>query len=597
MPPRKTVQPHYSHNSSESDSDYVPEEEDYSESSSNSSMADTENSSSSSMENTENSESDGETINTESDRSEELDEDEAADCESLGDFIVPDEAEEGEEEEGEESESSESESDAPRPIRRFGRAYRVGTISLPCKRLSRILRSMQKKKYADSDDDEEDDPDEYDPDADSETNDTETKNNKHKRQKRIPHYTREEVAYFYKMSPEDQSAMQMQEELIGALAGEAANMPLRFRLLTSPADMDTKRLLLSKLESLNNMSGQEGDYHKMSSWLQAAARLPIGRYKPLPVQRDAGIPAIRDFLENTRTALDTAVYGHRESKEQILRILAQWVSNPNSRGHVIGIQGVQGVGKSSLVKEGIAKALNLPFAYIALGGASDGAFMEGHSITYEGATPGKIAEVVTKANYMNPVIFFDELDKVSDTSKGEEVANILVHLTDAAQNEHFNDKFFTEIDLNLSKALMVFAYNDESKINPILLDRMTIIRVSGYNATDKQVIARKHLLPSILEQHGLQSDALIFTDDILKTIMERVPEEKGVRNLRRGLESIVSWFNMLQYLPDPEFPQEPTDTAMPCTPYEITEAFVRKYLKKQVAAGGMQEHVAQSMYL
>ena len=414
-----------------------------------------------------------------------------------------------------------------------------------------------------------------------------------KRQKRIPHYTREENAYFHKMSLEDQASLKQVEDAL-ALGDphQTANMPLRFRLLKSDADAVSKRLLLMKLDSLNNMSGQEGDYHKMSSWLQGAARLPIGHYNPLPVQRDSGIPAIREFLEQTRTALDTAVYGHRECKEQILRILAKWVSNPNSRGHVIGIQGVQGVGKSSLVKEGIAKALNLPFAYIALGGAADGAFLEGHSITYEGATPGKIAEVVTKTGCMNPVIFFDELDKVSETTKGEEVANILVHLTDAAQNEHFNDKFFTEIDLNLSKALMVFAFNDESKINPILLDRMTIIRVSGYNAADKQVIARNHLLPSIMEQHGLACDALVFTDDILKTIMERVPEEKGVRNFRRGLESIVSWFNMLQYLPDPEFGDDGI-----ATPFNITEEFVRKYLKKQDPAGGMQEHVAQSMYL
>ena len=586
MPPRKAKRPDLittDESSSDSDSEYCP-------SASYPSDTDTESESESgSMADT--SDTDGETINTESDES---DEELGDDADSLADFIVPDEVEinDGESEDGASDGDDEEEDDddktsketgevAPTvrrmPMRsaRLGHAYRIGTISLPCKRLGHMMRALQRKEFEEDEDDTDDD---FAP------------TRKRARAARIKHYTHEENAYFFKMSPEDQAIMKTLEDALGDAHKATTRMPLRFRLLKSDADIVTKRLLLTKLDSLNNMSGQEGDYHKMSNWLQSAARLPLGRYISLPVQRDAGIPAIRDFLEQTRTSIDAAVYGHRESKEQIMRILAQWISNPHSRGHCIGIQGAMGVGKSSLVKEGIAKALNLPFAYIALGGAADGAFLEGHSITYEGSTPGKIAEVVMKTECMNPVIFFDELDKVSETAKGEEVANILVHLTDAAQNEHFNDKFFTEIDLNLSKALMVFAFNDETKINPILLDRMTLIRVSGYNTSDKLAIARNHLLPSILEQHGIENDVMLFTDDILKTIMERVPDEKGVRNFRRGLESIVSWFNMLQYLPDPEFDM----TFDMIKPYDITEAFVRKYLKKQ---GGAGEQIQNSMYL
>lgn len=536
---------------------------------------------------------DGETINTESEMSEDdseiEDNDEDGDgYNSMDDFIVPDEEGNTSEEDAdgaeghadgtntdddddeddedyypdEDTEDTEDDERLPISLQALGRSYRIGPPA--CERLSHMIRAMQTNA----------------------SNKITTR-----KRKRIPHYTREENDYYHKMSPEEQTAMEVLEKTVmvkeDGQPSSNLSMPLRFRLLKSEADLLTKRLLLSKLDNINHMSGNEGDYHKMLNWLQSAMRLPLGRITKLPVQREAGVPAIRSFLETTREALDTAVYGHKDSKEQVMRILAQWISNPQSRGHCIGIQGPMGVGKSSIVKEGIAKALNLPFSYIALGGATDGAFLEGHSITYEGSTHGKIAEVLIKAGCMNPVIFFDELDKVSETAKGEEVANILVHLTDPAQNEHFNDRFFTEIDLDLSKALMVFAYNDESKINPILLDRMTIIRVNGYDNADKLTIARKHLLPSILEQHGIQEGRINFTDEIIKTIIERVPDEKGVRNLRRGLESIVSWFNMLQYLPDDEF-----DVSIQPV-YEITEAFVRKYLKKQTQTT---EH-HNSMYL
>jgi ATP-dependent Lon protease len=547
----------------DSDSDYYPESEEE------------ESDTGSAME-----ESEGETIHTTSSASTSSSGSTSGD--SMADFIVPDS--DSSEYEDEDDDEDEDEDEKPlqmravsRMVGTLGRGYRVGPIALPCERLSKMLKSLQNRRVEDVElelEKEEDDG------GDS---------RKRKRNPRIAHYTREENDYFYKLPEDEQTAMTSIEESLkinDASSLVNVNMPIRFRLLKSAADINTKRLLMAKLDTVNNMGGHEGDYHKIHSWLQSASRLPLGRFTPLPIQREAGIPAIRNFLELTRSSLDAAVYGHLDSKEQILRILAQWISNPQSRGHCIGIQGAMGTGKSSLVKEGIAKALNLPFSYLALGGAADGGFLEGHSITYEGSTHGKIAEVVMKSGCMNPVIFFDELDKVSDTSKGEEVSNILVHLTDAAQNEHFNDRFFTEIDLDLSKALMVFAFNDESRINPILLDRMTIIRVAGYNAADKQVIARKHLLPSIMDQHGLAHETITFTDAIIKTIMERVPEEKGVRNLRRGLESIISWYNMLQYLPDTDFDLSP--------PFNITDDFVKKYLKKQTH---MSDHVHQSMYM
>jgi len=329
--------------------------------------------------------------------------------------------------------------------------------------------------------------------------------------------------------------------------------PLKFKILSSDMNYVTKQIILFKIDEFNMMSPHTSEYFKCRKWLNEISRLPLGIYHKLPItlgEADSTQNCAK-FLTNVHNTLNETVYGHVEAKDQVLRVLAQWMTNPQSRGHCIGIQGPMGVGKSSLVKDGISKALNIPFAFIALGGASDGSFLDGFSVTYEGSTYGKISEVLMKAQCMNPIIFFDELDKVSHSSRGDEIIGILTHLTDSVQNEKFNDKYFGEIDLDLSKCLFVFSYNDENLINPILRDRMIQIHVKGYTPKDKLEIAKNYLLPSIMKEYLFNAEDIVFTDEIINKIIQRVPEEQGVRNLRRGIESIVSWLNMYRYIPLP----------------------------------------------
>jgi ATP-dependent Lon protease len=273
-----------------------------------------------------------------------------------------------------------------------------------------------------------------------------------------------------------------------------------------------------------------------------------------------------------------------------MRIFAQWISNPGSKGHCIGIQGPPGIAKTCLVKDGICKALGLPFGFIALGGASDASFLEGHSFTYEGSTYGKIAEILMKTQCMNPIMFFDELDKVSSTSRGEEIIGILTHLTDASQNERFQDRYFGALELNLSRALIIFSYNDESKINPILKDRMITIHAKGYSLKDKMIIARDYLLPEVLSQYNISTNDVKFPSSIIETIIGRVAQEEGVRNLKRGLESIVSWINMNRYLP----PEDDIPNEFPLT---VTEDHIHKYLHVSESPNDMSPEVARMMYL
>jgi len=173
------------------------------------------------------------------------------------------------------------------------------------------------------------------------------------------------------------------------------------------------------------------------------------------------------------------------------------------------LYGKAGTGKTTLIKEGISKILNRNFEFIALGGATDSSFLEGHSYTYEGSQSGKIVDILIKSRCMNPVIYFDELDKISETPKGEEIAGILTHLTDTSQNSQFHDKYFSEIDFDLSKCLFIFSYNDESRINPILKDRMYRIQTDGYDSKQKIVIANNYLLPRLGSRSNLIKKILL----------------------------------------------------------------------------------------
>jgi len=266
---------------------------------------------------------------------------------------------------------------------------------------------------------------------------------------------------------------------------------------------------------------------------------------------------------------------------------------------------------TSLIKQGLCTALGLPFGFISLGGASDASFLEGHGFTYEGSTYGKVAEILMKTKCMNPVFFFDELDKVSHTYRGEEIIGILTHLTDSSQNERFNDRYFGEIDLNLSKALIIFSYNDESKINHILKDRMITIHVDGYDMNDKVNIAKDYLIPELLKEYRRTAEDIIFSKEVIEKIIDKVSKEEGVRNLKRGLESIISWLNMHTYLPVVEEDSKgrpgktlkiklgdttTTNAKLYTYPVIVTEEHIEKYIKDdpEEAARAMVTH---SMYL
>jgi len=199
---------------------------------------------------------------------------------------------------------------------------------------------------------------------------------------------------------------------------------------------------------------------------------------------------------------------------------------------------------TSLIKEGIAIAMNKPFIFISLGGASDASFLEGHSYTYEGSMYGRIVNGLMTAKCMDPVIYFDELDKISKTSRGEEITNILIHLTDPVQNNHFRDKYFHGIDIDLSKATFIFSFNDPSKVNHILIDRITCVETKYLLISQKIHICKNYLLPAMFKEMCFSENSVIFSDDILREIINKYTHEGGIRDLKSLLYNIVRELNI-----------------------------------------------------
>ena len=357
--------------------------------------------------------------------------------------------------------------------------------------------------------------------------------------------------------------------------------PYKMSILEAEIPHLYKAVALKKISCLKYMDPGSGEYYKIKNWVDTFMRIPFGKFENLPISMADGVEKCHEFMFNAQKVLNDAVYGLNDAKMQIMQMMGQLITNPSAIGSAIAITGAMGTGKTSLVREGISKILNRPFAFIALGGATDSSFLEGHSYTYEGSVWGKIVQIIIDSKCMNPVIYFDELDKVSGTPKGDEIIGILTHLTDTSQNTQFHDKYFSEIDFDLSKCLFIFSYNDESLVNPILRDRMYKIQTKGYNAKQKTVIVNKHLLPKICEQVKFANEDIIIPDDSIHYIIDKFcQKEEGVRTLKRCIEIIYTKLNLYRLMkPDTNLFEE--DMAVKVSfPFTVTKDIVDKLIKR-----------------
>jgi ATP-dependent Lon protease len=375
-----------------------------------------------------------------------------------------------------------------------------------------------------------------------------------------------------------------QTEIISVLERRPETDPnyqsMMFRILSMKLPNETRAMVLAKYNTLQAMDPGAGEYYKIRSWLEKVTALPLGLYKDVPVRISDGQEVCGAFMDKARRALSEAIYGQEESKLQILQFIASKIANPEARGLSLLLAGPPGIGKTSLIKNGIAKALGWPFQFISLGGDSDASTYMGHQLVYEGSHCGKIVNSVIGAKSMSMILMFDELDKISSTAKGEEVQNLLVHLTDPVQNGEFEDKYLSGIPLDLSRVLFTFSANDLSKIDKVLMDRMVVIELKGYSSKEKIAIAENFLLPTALKDLNLDEKVGISKEVLEHILSGYANEEAGVRELKRCIETIAQKVNMLRIFNTKDLPFHIANFTLP---FVVKKEHVDLFLKKKPA--------------
>lgn len=288
---------------------------------------------------------------------------------------------------------------------------------------------------------------------------------------------------------------------------------------------NVREIFTKELNKLRRLNPSAPDYSVQSNYLREMLELPWNHCSEDNLD-----------LNHAKEVLDADHFGLEKVKERILEYLAVLKLKANMKSPILCLYGPPGVGKTSLGKS-IAKAINREFVRMSLGGLHDESEIRGHRKTYIGAMPGRILQNIKKAGTSNPVFILDEIDKVGSDFRGDP-QSALLEVLDPEQNGSFHDNFL-DIDYDLSKVMFIATANDLSTIAGPLRDRMEIIEVSGYLMEEKREIAKRHLIPKQLENHGITAANISIPDEIIDMIIEKYTRESGVRSLDMTIAKIM----------------------------------------------------------
>ncbi len=321
------------------------------------------------------------------------------------------------------------------------------------------------------------------------------------------------------------------------------------------------------------------DKTKQIEWIESILKIPWKKYAKLPVNKNNKNETIQTYFDFAVKTLNDSVYGMDTVKEEMINYIAQFISSDNNcMPRIIGLVGSPGVGKTRIIRSGLAKALSRPIKCISMGGLNDSSHFIGFDYTYSGSRYGLIAQTLIETGVMNPIIFMDELDKISNTNSGMEIQNLLIHLTDPVQNTTFQDKYFSGIHIDLSKVVFIFSYNDEKLISPILKDRIYTIRVPDPDMKAKVIIGKDFLTKEITPNIGLKLEDIVFTEDILRYIIKEYCEyDKGIRGLKKCMETLYLKINTARFMKEPKY-KSLKDISFPLV---LTEKIVKECINKE----------------
>ncbi len=299
---------------------------------------------------------------------------------------------------------------------------------------------------------------------------------------------------------------------------------LKKQIVKSAMPDEVKEKVLRELDRMKRLTAGSPDAHVLRTYIEKCLEIPWGIY----TKENKNLDRARRILERDH-------YGLRDVKERVTEMLAALIVSPKIKGQIICLAGPPGVGKTSVAKS-IAAATGRKYVRVSLGGVRDEAEIRGHRRTYIGAMPGRIISALIEAKSQNPLMLLDEVDKLSSDIKGDP-ASALLEVLDGEQNFSFRDHYI-DLPVDLSRVLFITTANDKYAIPDALRDRMEIIDIPGYTYEEKFHIAKKHLLPKQMKEHGLKKEHLRVSDAALKAIISGYTKEAGVRVLERKIAAV-----------------------------------------------------------
>ena len=309
-----------------------------------------------------------------------------------------------------------------------------------------------------------------------------------------------------------------------------------------------KQKIIEELIELDDMPSESNA--KQKAWFNKLLTIPFGKFESFDMNiKTNTTEEIEKFLLNVREKLDETVFGQENVKEYLMEMIIKKIVNDKIQGQCAALCGPPGIGKTSIIQDGLSRALDRPCISISLAGAKDVSVLTGHSFTYEGSRPGRIVEALVQANCMNPIIFFDEVDKIDSKDVGLSVIYKLIEIIDYSQNHSFEDSYFSGIPIDLSKVTFIFSLNSMKNINYILLNRIEMIQVKGFDKNEKLKIARNYLIPQEEKSNDFKKDEVVFSDGVLESIIYTYvnQEDKGIRKIKEIIKNIYGKLSLLRF--------------------------------------------------
>jgi ATP-dependent Lon protease len=334
---------------------------------------------------------------------------------------------------------------------------------------------------------------------------------------------------------------------------------IKQKILDLDTSIDNKTSIMKQFLNIKKLDINTTEYYKNQLYIDQAILIPWNKYYNIRDQiginghyftldehiRDKIL--VKNFIENIKKELDESIYGMDNVKNEIINYVCKFITNPHSQKNNIALYGSAGVCKTKFIKI-LSKALSLPLKIISLGGMKDSSYLLGHSQTYQDSKCGIIIQSIIESKIMNPILYFDELDKVSNSEYGQDIYSVLSNLTDPTINSNFKDRYFSNLSIDLSKVFYVFTFNDISKINKVLLDRLNVIYVQNPTKKEKIIILKNYCLNDIRENIGIPLN-IEFDDECYNMVIDYTDKHidsrvsSGIRESTRILEKIILEIN------------------------------------------------------